>query len=554
MRLPAWCEPRNAVLEWRTGDACGRGGPGGFGREVLRLGCVTDLVLRLSRLEGRGGVGRFQGLRMEVEEYIGGRSLSWEVGLSISGLSSWSIKSILYSRTFTLGHRSLSILQAVHNHLCSCAPWSCRCSPSSFESPAPISAWLANPSSRSTRDCVCYLLSLTPISVNHAHLLRSIIPGNMPGIRSSFQRTDGSVSMFSSCLSQPTKTVVDQDESLTMFSLSQRVPTEPMQITVEQSTLKAAAEVCSHRSDIIPDAMLTPKLQISRWTITKTALRGRLGDAYGLRHKRADAQLSLMTDEAMDKEFNSLVSKLSADLVGIAVTGVGLVILPQVALTFTINIAKSVHHIRRLVDLVEEFHIRGLGVPKNKIAIKCATGALIKLAILALTLGHADFLSDLVGLDHLHTLFNSIFDPSQVGLGDSWASTLSGAADAHAQWLAEHPHIQSIQGFFSAPVDVVKTYLFPDPAVDSLQWTWGAGEGGESVAQVGQLLVQDGYANGHSAAFETAEIVIGTNLANAVAEHSAGYLLEAPVEAIGQEAEDQLKSRPAKRRLFRWTK
>lgn len=297
--------------------------------------------------------------------------------------------------------------------------------------------------------------------------------------------------------------------------------------------------------------MLIPCLQISRWTITKTALRGHLGDAYDLRHKRADAQLSLMTPEVMAKKFNSLVGKLSADLVGITVTGVGLVILPQLALTFTINIAKSVHHIRRLVDLVEEFHKRRLGVPKNKIAIKCAIGALVKLAILALTLGHADFLSDLVGLDHLHILFDSIFDPSSVGLGDTWAPTLQSAADAHAQWRAEHPHIQSIQGFFSAPVDNVKAYLIPDPAIDSMQWTWAAGQGGASVGQVGQMLVQDGWANGHSAAFETAEIVIGTNLGNAVAEHGADYLLEGPVQAVEEEAEEQLKTRPSKRRLFK---
>ena len=375
----------------------------------------------------------------------------------------------------------------------------------------------------------------------------------MPGICSSFRRTDkGANLLSSSCASQPTKAVVEQDQSVTMFSLSQRVPTDPMQITVEQGTLKAAAEVCRHRSDISHETMLTPILQISRWTITKTALRGHLGDAYDLRHKRADAQLSLMTAEAMAKEFNSLLSKLSADLVGITVTGVGLVILPQLALTFTINIGKSIHHIRRLLDLVEEFHKRGLTVPKNKIAIKCATGALIKLAILALTLGHADFLSDLVGLDHLHTLFDSIFDPSQVGLGDTWAPALQSAADVHAQWLAAHPHIQSIQGFFSAPVDVVKAYLFPDPAVESLQWTWAAGEGGASVDQVGQTLVQDGYANGHSAAFETAGIVIGTNLANAVAEHGADYLLGAPVEMIEEEAEEKLERRPSKRRLFLW--
>lgn len=374
----------------------------------------------------------------------------------------------------------------------------------------------------------------------------------MPGIRSSFRRTDESVTVLSSCPSQHIKTVVEQDKSMTMFSLSQRVPTDPLQVTVEQTSLKAAEEVCRQGSDDVYESMLIPCLQISRWTITKTALRGHLGDAYDLRHKRADAQLSLMTAEVMAKEFNSLVGKLSADLVGITVTGVGLVILPQLALTFTINIAKSVHHIRRLVDLVEEFHKRRLGVPKNKIAIKCAIGALVKLAILALTLGHADFLSDLVGLDHLHILFDSIFDPSSVGLGDTWAPTLQSAADAHAQWLAEHPHIQSIQGFFSAPLDVVKAYLVPDPAIDSMQWTWAAGQGGHSVGQVGQMLVQDGLANGHSAAFETAEIVIGTNLANAVVEHEADYLLEAPVQTIEEEAEEQLKPRPSKRRLFKW--
>lgn len=360
--------------------------------------------------------------------------------------------------------------------------------------------------------------------------------------------------MVSSCPSQPRKTVGERDESVTMLSLSQRVPTDPIQVTVEQTTLKAAAEVCRHASGNIHERMLIPELQISRWKITKTALRGRLGDAYDMRHKRADAQLSLMTGDAMTKEFNSIVSKLSADLVGVTVTGVGLVILPQLALTFTINIAKAVHHIRRLVDLVEEFHKRGLSVPKNQIAIRCAIGALVKLAIVALTLGHADFLSDLVGLDHLHTLFDSIFDPSSVGLGNTWGPTLQSAADAHAQWLADHPHIQSIQGFFNAPVDEVKAYLLPDPAVDSMQWTWAAGEGGESVGQVAQTLVQDGYANGHSAAFETAEIVIGTNLANALAEHSADYLLEAPVETIEEEAEEQLKPRPAKRWLSKWAK
>lgn len=374
----------------------------------------------------------------------------------------------------------------------------------------------------------------------------------MPGIRSSFRRTDESVTELSPCPSQHIKTVVEQDKSMTMFSLSQRVPTDPLQVTVEQTSLKAAAEVCRQGCDDIYESRLIPCLQISRWTITKTALRGHLEDAYDLRHKRADAQLSLMTAEVMVKEFNSLVGKLSADLVGITVTGVGLVILPQLALTFTINIAKSVHHIRRLVDLVEEFHKRRLGVPKNKIAIKCAIGALVKLAILALTLGHADFLSDLVGLDHLHILFDSIFDPSSVGLGDTWAPTLQSAADAHAQWLAEHPHIQSIQGFFSAPLDVVKAYLVPDQAIDSMQWTWAAGQGGDSVGQVGQMLVQDGLANGHSAAFETMEIVIGTNLANAVVEHEADYLLEAPVLTIEEEAEEQLKPRPSKRRLFKW--
>lgn len=342
---------------------------------------------------------------------------------------------------------------------------------------------------------------------------------------------------------------------MTMFSLSQRVPTDPIQVTVEQTTLKAAAEVCRHASDNKHERMLIADLQISRWKITKTALRGRLVDAKDMRHERADAQLSLMSAEAMAREFNSLVSKLSADLVGITVTGVGLVILPQLALTFSINIAKWVHHIRRLLDLVEEFHKRHLSVPKNKIAIKCTTGALVKLAILALTLGHADFLSDLIGLDHLHALFDSIFDPSSVGLGNTWAPALQSAADAHAQWLADHPHIQSIQGCFSAPVDLIKEYLFPDPAVNSMQWTWVAGEGGESVGQVGQALVQDGYANGHSAAFETAEIVIGTNLANAVAEHGAGYcLLDAPAEAIEEEVEEHLNLRPAKRGLFKWTK
>ena len=360
--------------------------------------------------------------------------------------------------------------------------------------------------------------------------------------------------MLSSCPSQPTSTVVEQDEGVTMFSLSQRVPTEPMQLTVERGTLEAAAGVCRNCTGAIHETMLTPVLQTSRWTITKTALRGRLGDAYDLRHKRADAQLSLMTNDALAKELNSVLSKLSADLVGITVTGVGLVILPQLALTFTINVAKSIHHIRRLVDLVEEFHKRGLSVPKSKIPIKCATGALVKLAVLALTLGHADFLSDLVGLDHLHTLFDSIFDPLQAGHGDTWASALQSAADAHAQWLADHPHIQSFQGFFSAPVDVVKAYLFPDPAVDDLQWTWAPGQGGESIGQVGQMLVQEGYADGHSAAFETAEIVIATNLANAVAEHGADHLLEAPVETIGEEAEERLEHRPSMRRLFRWTK
>lgn len=381
----------------------------------------------------------------------------------------------------------------------------------------------------------------------------------MPGIRFSSRGTHESAQVYSdSRLTQSAKANAEQDGSVTVVSLAvvslaQKGPAEQMQMTVEQETLKAAAEVCQHRYDTKHEALLTPVLQISKWTITKTALRSHLRDAYDLRHQKADAQLALMTNEAMTAEFNSVVSKLSADLVGITVTSIGVVILPQLALTFTINLAKSVHHIRRLVDLVKEFHKRGLSVPKKEIPIKCATGALIKLAILALTLGHADFVSDLVGLDSLHTLFDSIFDPAQAGL-DTWAPTLQNAAAAHAQWLAEHPHIQSIQAFFSAPVDVVKNYLFPDPAVDALQWTWGAGEGGESVGQVGQMLVQDGLANGHSAAFETAGIVVDTNLANALAEHGADYLLQAPVERIEDVAEEQHQRRPSKRPLFNWAK
>ena len=280
---------------------------------------------------------------------------------------------------------------------------------------------------------------------------------------------------------------------------------------------------------------------------------GHLGSAIDLRSKKAAAQLRLAPNEKLTDDFNSLVSKLSADVVGITVNGLGLIILPQLALTFTINVAKSVHHIRRLIDLVEEFHKRKLSVPKRKIAIKCTTGAVVKLAFLALTLGHADFVSDLVGLDHLHTLFDSIFEPSQVGLGNSWTTTLQSIAVAHAQWLAEHPHIQSIQDFFGAPVDVVKSYLFPDPAVDAMQWTWLPGEGGESVSEVGKMLVQEGLDNGHSGASELVEIGVYTNLANAVAEHGVDFLLEEPVDRMEEEVGERLERSSVRHRLFMWT-
>lgn len=66
--------------------------------------------------------------------------------------------------------------------------------------------------------------------------------------------------MLSCCPSQHIKTVVEQDKSMTMFSLSQRVPTDPLQVTVEQTSLEAAAEVRRQGSNDIYEKYSNPLL------------------------------------------------------------------------------------------------------------------------------------------------------------------------------------------------------------------------------------------------------------------------------------------------------
>ena len=74
----------------------------------------------------------------------------------------------------------------------------------------------------------------------------------MPGIRSSSRGTHKSAQVSSdSRLTQPTKANVEQDGSVAVVSLAQKGPAEQMQMTIEQETLKAAAEVCQHRYGII---------------------------------------------------------------------------------------------------------------------------------------------------------------------------------------------------------------------------------------------------------------------------------------------------------------
>ena len=261
---------------------------------------------------------------------------------------------------------------------------------------------------------------------------------------------------------------------------------------------------------------------------------GRVKQGDALRHARSEAVLVLATELELEKMFNSLVSKLTADFVGSTVMGLAAFIEAPLVLSASINIGKGIHHIHELVKLLQEFKKRGLKPPKGKIPARISLGLFLKLGIITITLGQGDFLADMDAISGLHELIVHIFEPSEWMSGDSWSNTLGEAAQAHANFLADHPTISKVINVFEWPLQTFEHVFGPQTAAVV-----------ENTYESGALGIPDWTWAEVSDGDFTAGEIIGANVAALVGDQGVQLVLEDPAD----QAVEKIENRAEKKEL-----
>jgi hypothetical protein len=151
-------------------------------------------------------------------------------------------------------------------------------------------------------------------------------------------------------------------------------------------------------------------------------------------------------------EYQDCVYMIGSSATGLIITGVGAFILPHMTVGVAVNTFILQHNIRKLRKVVKEAKERGLPLGQVDTTFAIVAGILTKLAFIAVTFGHDDFLTIAQG-------YEAIF--SHFGLDVVHPHVL--AAMEHAQQLqsawVNDPLVDPLVNAANAPADAMKEIM-----------------------------------------------------------------------------------------------
>jgi len=153
-------------------------------------------------------------------------------------------------------------------------------------------------------------------------------------------------------------------------------------------------------------------------------------------------------------EYQDCVYMIGSSATGLIITGVGAFILPHMTVGVVVNTFILQHNIRRLRKVVKE--ARELGLPLGQVDTSFAivAGILTKLAFVAVTFGHDDFLTIAQGYEAIFSHFGHALDLVHPHV----AVAIEQAQQWQSAWVNE-PLVDPLVTAANAPADAMKEIM-----------------------------------------------------------------------------------------------